>query len=76
MLIFPEPTGPQVDPLQVPELDDAFFSSDPFAYFCARIQALSAEPAPQPDDSDTGRALLSLLQILADGVRTAGAPAV
>lgn len=76
MLIFPEPTGVQVDPLHIPELDDALFSSDPFAYFCSRIQALTAEPSAEPFDTDDGRAFLRLLQIPAESARVEGTSAV
>lgn len=63
MPIFPEPTGPQVDPRHVYELDDAFFSSDPYAYFCARIQALTAEVPTVAHDTATGAAFVRLLQL-------------
>lgn len=76
MLIFPEPTGVEVDPLHIPELDDAFFSSDPFAYFCARIQALTAAPSVEPFDTDDGRAFLRLLQIPGESARVEGTSAV
>lgn len=66
MPIFPEPTGPQVDPRHVSELDDAFFSSDPYAYFCARIQALTAEVPAVAYDTAIGAALVRLLQLPGD----------
>jgi hypothetical protein len=72
MLLFPEPTGAQVNPEHVPELDDAFFSSDPYAYFCARIEALTAEPADEPYHTETGRAFLRLLQLPAQMARAEG----
>lgn len=40
--MFPPPTGPEPSADQVRELDDAFFSSDPFGYFRARIESLIA----------------------------------
>lgn len=40
--MFPPPTGVEPSPEQVRELDDEFFSSDPFGYFQARIESLVA----------------------------------
>ena len=40
--VFPPPTGQEPNAAQVRVLDDAFFSSDPFGYFRARVESLIA----------------------------------
>ena len=56
-MFFPTPTSTSVDPQSVTELDDALFSYDPYAYFCARIESIASDPAPDAYETKVGRAV-------------------
>lgn len=60
-VFFPTPTSTSLDPQSVTELDDALFSSDPYAYFCARIESIASDPAPDAYETEVGRAVCAAL---------------
>lgn len=60
-MFFPTPTSTRLDPQSVTELDDALFSSDPYAYFCARIESITSDPAPDAYETEIGKAVCAAL---------------
>lgn len=60
-MFFREPTSNRLDPAHVAEIDDNFFSADPFGYFCARINSLAAADSCNGLATQVGQGLCAVL---------------
>ncbi len=60
-MIFVQPTGREVDPAHIPELDDALFTSDPYSHFLAQIEAITADEPSDPYGSSLAGQLCDVL---------------